>query len=122
MKESHLSADGLRELVKEQCRRFPTAGEFDYRELGDQQSPYKILGQYLQPRLVGFLEQFGHIHSSPLQEKKSLQLQMLVALLCNVVDRRSCFLQTLIGLFAYANGLRDKGSKLIRLCFFHSAY
>ena len=34
---------------------------------------------------------------------------MAIALLCNLLDRRSCFLQTLLGLFAFANGLRDKG-------------
>ena len=38
---------------------------------------------------------------------------MVIALLCNLLDRRSCFLQTLLGLFEFANGLRDTGFQIL---------
>ena len=41
---------------------------------------------------------------------------MVCAIMANMMDTRSCFLQTLIGLASYAQGLRDKGMKLMN-CF-----
>ena len=41
---------------------------------------------------------------------------MVCAIMANMMDTRSCFLQTLIGLACYAQGLRDKGMKLMN-CF-----
>ena len=44
----------------------------------------------------------------------SRNMKMMVsALLSNALDPRSCFLQTLIGLACYAQGLRDKGFKIL---------
>ena len=42
-----------------------------------------------------------------------MKLMMASALLSNALDPRSCFLQTLIGLACYAQGLRDKGFKIL---------
>ena len=42
-----------------------------------------------------------------------MKLMMVSALLSNALDPRSCFLQTLIGLACYAQGLRDKGFKVL---------
>ena len=38
---------------------------------------------------------------------------MICAIMANSMDPRKCFLQTLIGLACYAQGLRDKGMKLL---------
>ena len=38
---------------------------------------------------------------------------MVCAIMANMMDTRSCLLQTLIGLACYAQGLRDKGMKLL---------
>ena len=38
---------------------------------------------------------------------------MVCALLVNIMDHRKCFMQTLVGLGCYAQGLRDKGFKLL---------
>ena len=38
---------------------------------------------------------------------------MICAIMANNMDPRKCFLQTLIGLACYAQGLRDKGMKLL---------
>lgn len=38
---------------------------------------------------------------------------MICALLVNIMDHHKCFMQTLVGLGCYAQGLRDKGFKLL---------
>ena len=38
---------------------------------------------------------------------------MVCALLVNLMDHRKCFMQTLVGLGCYAQGLRDKGFILL---------
>ena len=38
---------------------------------------------------------------------------MICAIMANNMDPRKCFLQTLIGLACYAQGLRDEGMKLL---------
>ena len=48
-----------------------------------------------------------------IQNGKKLKLMMVCALLANIMDHRNCFIQTLIGLGCYAQGLRDKGFKLL---------
>ena len=44
---------------------------------------------------------------------RKLKCMMICALMANNMDPRKCFLQTLIGLACYAQGLRDKGMKLL---------
>ena len=41
---------------------------------------------------------------------------MISAIMANNMDPRKCFLQTLVGLACYAQGLRDKGMQLLN-CF-----
>ena len=44
---------------------------------------------------------------------RKLKCMMICAIMVNNMDPRKCFLQTLIGLACYAQGLRDKGMKLL---------
>ena len=44
---------------------------------------------------------------------RNTKCMMVCAILANMMDTRSCFLQTLIGLACYAQGLRDKGMKVL---------
>ena len=44
---------------------------------------------------------------------RKLKSMMICAIMANNMDPRNCFLQTLIGLACYAQGLRDKGMKLL---------
>ena len=46
-----------------------------------------------------------NIHKSA----RKLRLKMVVALLCFAMNPACCFLQTLLGLVSYTNGLRDSG-------------
>ena len=38
---------------------------------------------------------------------------MICAIMANMMDTRSCFLQILVGLACYSQGLRDKGMKIL---------
>lgn len=110
MRTQWISPFSLRSLIKEQCQKFPKSSTFDFRSLSasEPESLYKVTGQFLLPNLLEFFEQFAQIRSNS-STAKQMKIQMLISILCSLVDRRSCFLQTLLGLFAYAYGLRDKG-------------
>ena len=100
------TAQNFRNLIKEQCSMLPVSGRFDYRSLfpDEGKSLCHSLNQFIHPELKRFLESCARI-SNTTKVKKQLKLHMVIALLCNLLDRRSCFLQTLLGLFAFANGL-----------------
>ena len=80
-----------------------------------------ILHQYLHPPLVRFIEEITGVNSSqdssqPLTlHKQQLKILTIIALLCNVRNWQSILLQTVLGLAAYANGLRDKGFQLMNM-------
>lgn len=112
--QSAFTPQRLRELVKEQCSMFPVSGKFDYRSLfSDSKPDITKLSQFNHSELEKYLERFAMLSSIASDKKKRLKLQMPIALLCNVVDHRSCFLQTLLGWFGYAHGLRDKGFRML---------
>ena len=73
---------------------FPVSDKFDYRKLfsAKEMSMCHTLNKFNQPELLTFFDQFAKLSSSRTDGKKRLKLQMLLALLCNLVDRRSCFL------------------------------
>ena len=50
------------------------------------------------------------LHSTLYKHSKKMKLMMICAILTNTMDSRNTFLQTLLGL---AQGLRDKGFKLL---------
>ena len=47
--------------------------------------------------------------------KMRLKIQTLIALICNIQNHKSVLLQSVIGLAAYAYGLRDVGFKLLNM-------
>lgn len=51
----------------------------------------------------------SHTHN----RKLKCMMIHVCAIMANNIDPRKCFLQTLIGLACYAQGLRDKGMKLL---------
>ena len=96
---------------------------FDAHELfseGSTISDRYILDQYLHPPLVSFLESIlnfnnGQSMSDLLLSKTRLKIQAVIAILCNVQNSKCVMLQSVIGLAAYAYGLRDKGFKLLNM-------
>ena len=113
-RSTSFTAQNFRNLIKEQCSILPVSRRFDYRSLfpAEGKSLCHSLNQFIHPELKRFLESCARI-SNTTEVKKQLKLHMVVALLCNLLDRRSCFLQTLLGLFAFANGLRDRGFQIL---------
>ena len=47
------------------------------------------------------------------QKKQHLKLQMVIAILRNIQNKESIMMQTILGLIAYACGLRDKGFNIL---------
>ena len=52
-------------------------------------------------------------NSSKSSGKRKLKIIMICSLLSNLKDPHNTLLQTLIGLYSYANGLRDRGFKVL---------
>ena len=75
------------------------------------------LQTYFDTELLKILAQItkgrGRKEDSEVDKSKKLKLMMVCALLVNIMDHRKRFMQTLVGLGCYAQGLRDKGFKLL---------
>ena len=124
--ETCMSVEHLRSLIKEQIHLFPKSRDFDYRNLFADDSD---IGRFSKPELLEFLSKITTSNrgmsdslSSDSPRKRSehlyprsgsMELMMASALLSNALDPRRCFIQTLIGLACYAQGLRDKGFKIL---------
>ena len=114
----------LQKMIEEQIKLFKTATEpFDYRKMFDLidknceiQDNY-FLQKYLHAPLVSFFERVLGIakcdSATGHQPKQRLKLQMVIALLCNIQNKSVIMMQTVVGLVAYACGLRDKGFSIL---------
>ena len=119
--KSNIQTGGIEELrllIKDQCTILPTSQSFDFRILFNGNE--SLLDTYMHPSLVQFLGKVtqsatekGKSHTTLYDHSKKLKLFMIACLLANAMDPRNTFLQTLIGLVCYANGLRDKGFKIL---------
>ena len=95
---------------------FPKSSDYDYRKVFDDKDVSK-LQTYFDTELLQVLTQItrgrARKDSTIIDNNKKLKLMMVCALLVNIMDHRKCFMQTLVGLGCYAQGLRDKGFKLL---------
>ena len=113
----------LRSLVKKQCDLLPRTIDFDYRTLNKTDGDSK-LEQYFEPELMHIIESSttaDRVIDNPNKRNTSewnthdrkLKAIMICSLLANLKDGRNTFLQTLLALYCYGHGLRDKGFKLL---------
>ena len=115
----------VRNMIKRQVALSKRSIDFDYRELFEpnmcDSTPNPNLEKYIDPELLKFLDDVTMSESSLHAKEtsihhntgKKLKCIMISAIMANCMDPRSCFLQTLLGLSCYAQGLRDKGVKLL---------
>ena len=110
----------IRNMVKRQASLFPESSKFDYRTLFEEGKECS-LDKYFDTELLNIVDLVttsdSNIHTqktSPSHmHNRKLKCMMICAIMANSMDPRKCFLQTLIGLACYAQGLRDKGMKLL---------
>ena len=123
-----LSEKDLQTMIDEQVKLFGKAGtDFDYQTLFESKrtcdtldSPenYLLEKKYLHKPLVSLLERvLGFDKSKAISQahlhKQCLKLQTAISVLCNIRNKESVMVQTILGLVAYASGLRDKGFKIL---------
>ena len=105
--------NNIRDMVKQQGSMFPKSSDYNYRKVFDDKNVSK-LQTYFDTELLQVLSQITRGKAKNkhtiIDEKKKLKLMMVCALLVNLMDHRKCFMQTLVGLGCYAQGLRDKCS------------
>ena len=107
--------------IRRQVKLFPTSIKFDFRKLFNTINNSCELEKYFDTHLLQFVRDVtrsGRIMenrniSSKHMHSRNMKCMMVCAILANMMDTRSCFLQTLIGLACYAQGLRDKGMKFL---------
>ena len=112
-----LDTEHIRNMVKRQATLLPESSKFDYRTLFEKCT----LDKYFDSELMGVIDSITTSDWSRHTKKTSqthahdrkLKCMMICAIMANNMDPRKCFLQTLIGLACYAQGLRDKGLKLL---------
>ena len=105
------------DMVKRQGSMFPKSSDCDYRKVFDDKNVSK-LQTYFDTELLQVLSQITRGKAKKehtiIDEKKKLKSMMVCALLVNLMDHRKCFMQKLVGLGCYTQGLRDKGFKCFR--------
>ena len=115
-----LDSERIRGMVKRQATLLPESGKFDYRTLFEEGKECE-LDKYFDSELMDVVDSITTSDWSKHTKKTSpthahdrkLKCMMVCAIMANNMDPRKCFLQTLIGLACYAQGLRDKGMKLL---------
>ena len=121
---STINSGDIRNMIDIQTKIFVgNMDKFDARKLfqdTDSLSDHYFLGKYLHPPLVNFIETIVGFDPSKAKSgvsltKTRLKIQTLIALMCNIQNHKSVLLQSVIGLAAYAYGLRDKGFKLLNM-------
>ena len=107
------NAECVRSLIKHQVTLLPKSLNFDYRQpFGDENdSTFK----YMNDELMGFVDNITKSDRGLHQEKwvvcplKKDEMYHDVFITRNMMDPSVTFLQTLIGLACYAQGVCDKG-------------
>lgn len=79
-----------------------------------------MLEKYLHKPLISLLERvLGFDKSKAISQahlhKQCLKLQTAIAVLCNIRNKESVMVQKILGLVAYASGLRDKGFNILNM-------
>ena len=116
-----ITPQAIHDMVKEQCTQFPTSATFDYRSLiKDGYLDDNKLGSIFNSNLVTVIDNITTLdsskrgtHSKLYSDMRKIRIYMIISLLCYTLNPSAVFLQTLIGLFCYAYGLRDKGFEIL---------
>ena len=115
----------IHRLIKRQISMLPKSKEFDYRNLFKKDHVVNSeLDKYFDQELMDFIDEITlsdrittetHL-SNTIKYNRKLKCMMICSILANTMDPRACFMQTLLGLACYAQGLGDKGitAKCIR--------
>lgn len=120
--DSSNPSECVRTMVKRQVKLFPTGIKFDYRKIFDPSNNKSELEKYFDTELLQFVNYITlsnriteqrQNNSDKYRHSRNIKCMMVCAILANMMDARSCCLQTLIGLACYAQGLRDKGIKVL---------
>ncbi len=106
----------IQNMIKEQVKLFNTvSSDFDYRTIFNDISQVNFeqnyfLHQYLHKPLVEFFDRVFNTDekSKKRNHKDRLHLQLVIGILANIMNKNCIVIQTLLGLLAYAGGLRDK--------------
>ena len=123
-KHPAINTRDIQKMIETQTKLFTDGmNSFDARGLFSENNAISdryILDQFLHPPLVSFLESilnFDSVQSKSnlLLSKTRLKIQAVIAILCNVQNSKCVMLQSVIGLAAYAYGLRDRGFKLLNM-------
>ena len=119
---STLTIRDIQSMIDQQVDNFLDGQvNVDYRkvlETSQSSGATYMLEQYLNPKLVAFLEQVLDMKSGSQGESiytysQKLKLHTVIAVLCNIKHPKSIMLQTMLAFVAYANGLRDKGFDIL---------
>ena len=116
--KSRVRIQDMNSMFKEQCSKFPTTSEFDYRILiKDGILDEDKFNTYFNPELVQLI---GNLTKSEISKTakhsqlySDMRIYMIISLLCYVINPSTVFIQTIIGLFCYAYGLNDKGFEIL---------
>ena len=102
-------------LLKEQCSKFPTASNFDYRTLikDGLLDEEKINTHFIIGNLTKSDKSKNTKHSNYIGDMRKLRIYMMISLLCYAINPSIVFFQTIIGLFSHAYGLNDKGFEIL---------
>ena len=115
----NLKETDITNMLLRQVELFTSAGTHpDYRQIlsdsGDLNNESKfLLDKYLHQPLVDFIGRItkcGKFNSKSNNEshKDTLKIQMVIAIMCNMMSRNSLLVQNLIGLELFAGGVKDK--------------
>ena len=116
-----LTPQSIHSMLKEQCTRFSTSSVFDYRTLiKDGYIDDDKMAHIFDHKLVSLIESITTsttskytTHSKLYSDMRKIRIYMIISLLCFTLNPSVVFLQTLIGLFCFAYGLRDKGFEIL---------
>ena len=104
----------IRNMVKRQATLLPESSKIDYRTLFEEEKEC-TLDKYFDRELMGvdsITTSDWSKHTITTSPTHTHERKLKCAIMANNMDPRKCFLQTLIGLACFAQGLRDKGMKL----------
>ena len=124
----HVEADTIHvsdisSMIESQIDLFSNAGShFDYRKLFEDNTDGPLLKGLLHEPLVDFVSRItktgkygskSEKESQKSQHKGMLKVQMIIALLCNIMNNSCIFMQKLIGYVLFTGGLRKKATDIL---------
>ena len=120
--KSILDVKKVKGLIEEQCKKFPTASNFDYRTLvnSDGSLDEEKFESFFNSELLNLISKLAKSQKSEnktpsklYNDMRKLSIFTINSLLCYTKNPSITFIQTIIGLFCYAYGLRDKRFEIL---------